>query len=323
MNSPCLSIMYSWVGKVFALSHTIIYRISTCFACFSTTTKPIMPKSSGKQNLTSAEHSAIISMANSSIPHLEIAKTFNCSKRTVCYVLKNHKERGHTEEAPRSGRPPKINPRGLRALTRSMATSRCETLGNITQSLNLALPSPVCNRTVKHALNDQLGMHACHACKKPFLKTEHIEKRMDWARAAERLTEDDWDRVIWTDECSVELGNDSRAPLVWRSPGEEYDPKCLLPTFKSGRSSVMIWGCIAYNCKGPLVFIPKDERTGADYVRRILGGALWDFYMELSEERGLVKVMEDGAPIHTCRVAQEFRDSHQMETFQHPPSHQT
>ena len=96
----------------------------------------------------------------------------------------------------------------------------------------------------------------------------------------------------------MEIGKDSRVVWVWRRPGERYDEKCLAPTFKSGRQSLMIWGCMAYGRLGPLVQIPKDERRGVDYVRLVLSGPLWDFYEELYEVRGRVAVMEDGAPIH-------------------------
>jgi hypothetical protein len=43
-----------------------------------------------------------------------------------------------------------------------------------------------------------------------------------------------WERMIWTDECSVEIGKDSREPLVWWRVGERYEQDCLAPTFKSG-----------------------------------------------------------------------------------------
>jgi hypothetical protein len=33
----------------------------------------------------------------------------------------------------------------------------------------------------------------------------------------------------------------------------------LKPIFKSGRSSVGIWGCISLNFKGPLVIIPRGQ----------------------------------------------------------------
>ena len=91
-----------------------------------------------------------------------------------------------------------------------------------------------------------------------------------------------------------------------------------MPTFKSGRSRVMIWGCIAHGIKGPLVFIPPDRRLAVDYVDLVLNGPLWDFYTKLYEERGVVKVMEDGAPTHTSKVAQNFRNTNSMEPLPHP-----
>jgi transposase len=50
----------------------------------------------------------------------------------------------------------------------------------------------------------------------------------------------------------------------------------------------------------------------------VLSGPLWDFYTKLYEERGLVAVMEDGAPVHRAKVAKEFRASHKLEVLPHP-----
>jgi transposase len=50
----------------------------------------------------------------------------------------------------------------------------------------------------------------------------------------------------------------------------------------------------------------------------VLGGPLWDIYSELYEKRGIVAVMEDGAPIHRSKVAQRFRSAHCMEIIPHP-----
>lgn len=80
----------------------------------------------------------------------------------------------------------------------------------------------------------------------------------------------------------------------------------------------MVWGCIAYNKKGPLIFLPKDQCKGVDYVDLVMSGPLWDFYAELCEERGLAMVMEDGAPVHRCKVAKTFRDHNSMGIFPHP-----
>ena len=72
----------------------------------------------------------------------------------------------------------------------------------------------------------------------------------------------EWHRIIWIDEFSVELRKHSHAPLVWHWSEEEYNKRCIVPTFKSGRTSIMVWDCIAYNLKGSLIFILKDKRSG-------------------------------------------------------------
>ena len=129
----------------------------------------------------------------------------------------------------------------------------------------------------------------------------------------------DWERIIWTDEASVEIGKESRQCMVWRRPGERYNNECLVPTFKSGRQSLMIWGSISYGRRGPLVRMPPGRRNATDYVDLILGGPLWDLYVELCEEKGAVLVMEDGAPIHRSKVAQQFRSQNSMDAIPHPP----
>jgi hypothetical protein len=66
------------------------------------------------------------------------------------------------------------------------------------------------------------------AAKKPFLSTTHIRKRKIWAREALKLTREEWIKIIWTDESSVEVGKESRESTVWRKPGERYWKECLV-----------------------------------------------------------------------------------------------
>ena len=172
--------------------------------------------------------------------------------------------------------------------------------------------------TVQRALKASLGMSHRIAAKKPFLSTTHIRKRKIWAREALKLTREEWIRIIWTDESSVEVGKELRESTVWRKPGERYRKECLVPTFKSGRQTVMVWSCISYGFRGPLVRIPSGMRKGVHYVALVLDGPLWDFYVEQSEEKGIVKVMEDGAPTHQSKAAESFRSQNSLETFPHP-----
>ncbi len=51
--------------------------------------------------------------------------------------------------------------------------------------------------------------------------------------------------VLWSDETKINLFGSDGVKRVWRQPGEEYKEKCVLPTFKHGGESVMVWGCMS------------------------------------------------------------------------------
>ena len=277
-----------------------------------------MPKENGSHNLTPDIRAHIFTQLQRGIPQSQLASQFNCSIRTIQRVLKHGNDRGHHKDAQRSGRPPLLDERDLRHLEHDVLSNRCESLKNITQNFTPANSSSCSERTVLRALNNNLGLSKHVAAKKPFLTPKHHDTRLQWARSKKCWTMTDWERVVWTDEASVEIGKQSSQILVWRRPGERYLQDCLAPTFKSGRQSLMVWGCIAHGRVGPLVLMPKEERKGVDYVRNILAGPLWDFYLELYDERGVMLVMEDGAPIHRSKVAKDFRSSNHMETLDHP-----
>jgi transposase len=277
-----------------------------------------MPKITGKENTTPQLCALIYSKHQEGMTTGDIATFVNAHPQTIQRIIKNYNERGHHDDAPRTGRPHKLDERALRHIKISLEGNRRQCLSNLTSDINNALTSPVHPDTVHRTIHTQLGMNACVAAKKPFLKPIHKKERLFWARTYRNWEQEDWKHIIWTDEASVELEKGSSVVWVWRRPGERYLDKCLTPTFKSGRQSLMIWGCIAYGRIGPLIRIPKDQKTGADYVDLVLGGPLLDIYMELSEERGLVAVMEDGAPVHRCNLAKNFRTRHKIDIFPHP-----
>ncbi|KAH7326809.1 hypothetical protein B0J17DRAFT_722750 [Rhizoctonia solani] len=151
--------------------------------------------------------------------------------------------------------------------------------------------------------------HWCVAVCKPFISKSVRQKRIQWA---EENKEQDWDEAMWTDKMKMETGSTSTRRRVTRRPKEKDSLKCIAPTFQSGWELFMVWGCIAHNCKGPLVRLEMSARTvnnrgkvvgggfgSAGYVEQIISGPLKDSVAELSKLRGLkVLVVEDGAPAH-------------------------
>jgi hypothetical protein len=95
--------------------------------------------------------------------------------------------------------------------------------------------------------------------------------------------------------------------------GERYNVEYLIPIFRSGRRSVMVWECFVGEIKGPLVFFDeykeKNEKINADTYLRILENHLLPFYnaaYELVEKK--LMFQQDNSPIHTAKkVAKWFK----------------
>jgi len=88
---------------------------------------------------------------------------------------------------------------------------------------------------------------------RPQLKPQHVTKRLNWALAHRDWTCEDFEGVIWSDECSVEKSKDQRQQWVFRKPGEKWLNDCVHPKEKNKGISLMVWGCFWGKKKGPLV----------------------------------------------------------------------
>lgn len=102
-----------------------------------------------------------------------------------------------------------------------------------------------CNKvsfsTVRRSLIKS-GMNGRIAVRKPWLLPENIEKRFKFAKLHEHCTIEDWHQVLFSDETKLGLFGTNRRITVRGRAGER---PCLLPTFKFGGGSIMIWGCIS------------------------------------------------------------------------------
>jgi hypothetical protein len=99
---------------------------------------------------------------------------------------------------------------------------------------------------VRRTLHSQ-GIIACVALKKPLLNEKHWKQRLDFAKAHQHWIAKQWERIVWTDESTFEIGKNFCCVYVWRTEFERHHSECLAPTFKSGRTFVMIWGTFAGN----------------------------------------------------------------------------
>lgn len=103
---------------------------------------------------------------------------------------------------------------------------------------------PVSVSTVKRRLRDA-NLFGRVAVRKPLLKPRNKKKRMQWTLTHCDWSEEDYRKVLWSDESKFEIFDSKRIIFVRRFAEEKMMPQCVVPTVKHGGGFVMVWGCFS------------------------------------------------------------------------------
>jgi len=251
-------------------------------------------------------------MRESGLKSGRIAELMGMPRSTVSTVLTKWRKFGCISTGKPKPRPSKLSARSLRDLGRLILQDRRLSLAALAGTFG------VHRNTIRRHVR-LLGFGNRVAARKPYLSVPHRKQRLAFARKYRHWTVEDWKNIIWTDESSFELGKDCRRIRVWRKTHERYEDHCLAPTFKSGRSSVMVWGAFTGFDKSPLVFMPQGERTANDFVNNVYEGTLSGFFFMHDAPQKLI-LMEDGAPVHRAKAPQLWRQAYGIPKLQWPPN---
>ena len=171
----------------------------------------------------------------------------------------------------------------------------------------------------------ELGGHCKDLRQVPYLTCMHRCAQLNWARTNKPITQKNYQRVIFSDECYVYLGDNRGCIYVtWRAD-QEFDEGCLVPTFKQSAVHIMVLGCIIEGRTGPLVVLEYPGGRGGGMnskhcQEQILCQVLLDFYRQLDEERKHVKFQQDGASCHRSKPTLKWFTDHHDPLFPHPRS---
>lgn len=255
----------------------------------------------------------IIGMSSCGKSSRQIGHELSIPYTTVSYVIRRFKKTGSNENLPRSGRPSILTERDKNHLERASKLNRFTPLRHIVSQLPLNVSIDTARRALK-----ECGTNQYEAAKKLHLKPENIQKRMAWCEDVSNWSDEEWRKVIWTDESSLELGLSSHKVKVWRKEGERYKADCLAPNKRSGRISVMFWGCFWQNELGPLIALPKG-RIDSSVYGGILEEHVFPFYLAVQGVLGDDPwLMEDNCRIHRSAVITALKDELGIRSLEWP-----
>jgi len=246
--------------------------------------------------LTEFEKGQIVALRKKEISFSEIGELLHYPKSTILSFHNRFQKRGDANTLPKPGRPRIITPRTCHHLVRESKKACHQTLSEL---CNDVVPQGSI-ATVKRALAS-VDIKKWRARKRVLLRDEHAVKRLAWVMEYKDLTKEDFEGVIFSDECMVEKLKEPKGTWGFRTREAKLHKDCLHGVTKGPGIKLMVWACIWGRNKGPLIPIFEKSVDRFVYYIGVLEDGLIDVWQEVEDTVGDPIFQQDGAKIHTAR----------------------
>ena len=246
------------------------------------------------KQLSPGKRRSIIELKKINISNKDIANQINVSESAVSRLLHKFELTGTCNPKARSGRLPKISCHTERRMSRIIKANPFMTSSTLKQSipeLNNVSKSTICDH-----LKNKLGFKTTKPLKKPMMNKSHISKRLAFCREHRNWTQEQWSKVMWSDESTFQLFGQCDRFVCRPSGSDPCNPQYTQPSVKHP-GSVMIWGCMSASGRGGLFFLAKGEKMNANKYTEVLNEHLLPF----KTIHGTEIFMQDGAPCHMAQ----------------------
>ncbi|GFX95788.1 transposable element Tcb2 transposase [Trichonephila clavipes] len=147
------------------------------------------------------------------------------------------------------------------------------------------------------------------------LTPAHRRRRSLWCREHRNWRDNEWGRVLFTDESRFSLSSDSHRILIWRERGSHNHPSNIIERDRYGGRGVLVWGGIMLGSRTDLHILDAGSVNGTRYCNEILLP-----YVRLF--RGAMGLqflfMDDNAPCHRTLAAKQLLESEDIERMDWP-----
>jgi DDE superfamily endonuclease/Transposase len=172
----------------------------------------------------------------------------------------------------------------------------------------------VCSaRTIRRRL-DEIGLYGRVARHEYPYNDVDICRRLSFAEGYSNWREEDWDRVIFSDETYIEVWGRSRV-WVQRPSGTAFDPQYIANRVPHSER-VSLWGCFCARGVGQAeIFVGSfDAAQYVDVLQHNLLQTARYFY-----PREHWWFQQDNAPQHTANISKHWFHTHGVDLIDFPP----
>ncbi len=169
----------------------------------------------------------IVDLHKAGMGYKTIAKQLGETVTTVGAIIRKWKKHKITVNLPQTGAPCKISPRGVSMIMRMVRNQPRTTQEYLVNDLKAA-GTIVTKKTIGNTLRRE-GLKSCSARKVPLLKKAHVQARLKFTNEHLNDSEENWVKVLWSDETKIQLFGINSTRRVWRRRNAAYDPKNTIP----------------------------------------------------------------------------------------------
>jgi len=244
---------------------------------------------------------------------LQAAALSGTSPSTVMRWKKHAREAGDVEDAPRSGRPKLTTPLEDGAILRASELNHFASNKMIRHQLALSVSEDTIGRRL-----DAAGLPSRIAANKIHYSDDERRKRLSFAHGYEAWTAEQWERVIFSDEVTIEGEGRKRHQRVRRPEGHRFDPEYSVHT-QIYAPSQHIFACFC--SRGPGFCEMYEGKLDGKALKGLLARTLLetagDYYdMEHGEHWWLV---HDNSPQFKSREVQTWLHNNGISVLDFPP----
>ncbi|GFX85145.1 transposable element Tcb2 transposase [Trichonephila clavipes] len=147
------------------------------------------------------------------------------------------------------------------------------------------------------------------------LTPTHRRRRSLWCREHRNWRDNEWGRVLFTDESRFSLSSDSHRILIWRERGSRNHPSNIIERDRYGGRGVLVWGGIMLGSRTDLHIFNAGSVNGTRYCNEIL----LPYVRLFKGAMGLQFLfMDDNAPCHRTVAAEQLLESEDIERMDWP-----
>ncbi|GFV23464.1 transposable element Tcb2 transposase [Trichonephila clavipes] len=158
---------------------------------------------------------------------ISVAAEFGIAHSIVSRLWRQFQTTGTAIWGFSSGRPRGTTPADDRYIVLQARRNRRQTAGEIARHTTQATGRPISRFTVARRLHGG-GLFARRPVRCVPLTPAHRRRRSLWCREHRNWRDNEWGRVLFTDESRFSLSSDSHRILIWRERGSRNHPSNII-----------------------------------------------------------------------------------------------